>query len=46
MREGTRVVLPIVRPSDSDLSLAIAFDLETLTWGEPFRFSTTRDCTG
>jgi hypothetical protein len=36
MREGTRVVLPIVRLSDSDPLLAIAFDLETFTWGEPF----------
>lgn len=35
-REGTRVVLPIDRVSDSDPSLAIALDLETLTWGEPF----------
>jgi len=36
MRKGTRVVLPIVRFSDADPLLAIAFDLETLTWGEPF----------
>jgi hypothetical protein len=35
-REGTRVVLPIVRLSDADPLLAIAFDLETLTWGAPF----------
>ena len=36
MREGTRVVLPIVRLSDADPLLAIAFDLEMLTWSEPF----------
>jgi hypothetical protein len=36
MREGTRVVLPIVRLDDAAPSLAIALDLETLTWGEPF----------
>jgi hypothetical protein len=36
MREGTRVVLPIVRLSDADPLLAIAFDLETLTWSEAF----------
>jgi hypothetical protein len=35
-REGTRVVLPIVRLRDADPLLAIAFDLETLTWDEPF----------
>jgi hypothetical protein len=35
-REGNRVVLPIVRLSDADPWLAIAFDLKTLTWGEPF----------
>ncbi len=35
-REGTRVVLPIIRDSDGDALMAIAFDLETLTWGEPF----------
>ncbi len=35
-REGSRVVLPIVRLSDADPLLSIAFDLETLTWGEPF----------
>ena len=36
MREGNSVVLPIVRLSEADPSLAIAFDLETFTWGEPF----------
>jgi hypothetical protein len=36
MREGTRVVLPIVRLSDADPLLAIAFDLETFTWSEVF----------
>lgn len=36
MREGTHIVLPLVRDSDADPWLAIAFDLETLTWGEPF----------
>lgn len=36
LREGTRVILPIVRRTDADPLLAIALDLETLTWGEPF----------
>ena len=36
IREGTRVVLPLVRLSDAEPLLAIAFDLETLTWDKPF----------
>ncbi len=35
LREGTRVVFPLVRLSDAEPLLAIAFDPETLTWGEP-----------
>lgn len=34
--DGNRVVLPIVRLRDREPLLAIAFDMETLTWSEPF----------
>jgi hypothetical protein len=35
-RDGNRVVFPIVRDRGSDPELGIAFDLETLSWSEPF----------
>jgi hypothetical protein len=35
-REGPRVVFPLVRDRGSDPHLAIAFDLETEAWSEPF----------
>lgn len=36
LRQGTSVVFPNVRMTGSDPSLGIAFNLETMTWGEPF----------
>jgi len=36
LRDGNRVVLPIVRFREGDPFLAIAFDLETFTWSEAF----------
>jgi hypothetical protein len=36
IREGNRVVLPVVRDREADPHLRIAFDLETLAWSEPF----------
>ena len=35
-REGTRIVLPIVRDSEVGQLMAIAFDLQTRTWGNAF----------
>jgi len=35
-RDGNRVVFPIVRDRETDPARSIAFDLETLAWGEPF----------
>jgi len=35
-RDGNRVVFPNMRDRQADPELGIAFDLETLTWGEPF----------
>ena len=36
VRDTNRVVLPIVRMDEADPVLGIAFDMETLTWSEPF----------
>lgn len=36
VRDGNRIVLPIVQRGKADPELAIAFDLETLAWSEPF----------
>jgi hypothetical protein len=36
VRDANRVVLPIVRMDEADPVLGIAFDMETLTWSEPF----------
>lgn len=35
-RDGDRVVFPVVRLHGSDPELGIAFDLETLSWSQPF----------
>ena len=35
-RDGDRVVFPLVRDRRTDPELFIAFDLETIVWGEPF----------
>ncbi|KAB2913967.1 MAG: hypothetical protein F9K29_15435 [Hyphomicrobiaceae bacterium] len=35
VRDGNRVVFPVVRLRAADPELDIAFDLETRTWGEP-----------
>jgi len=35
-RYGNRIVFPLVRMRGSDPELGIAFDLEALTWSEPF----------
>jgi len=39
VRVASRVVLPIVRMDEADPVLGIAFDMETLTWSEPFPHS-------
>jgi hypothetical protein len=36
VRDGPRVVFPVVRMRETDPLVNIAFDLETLTWSEPF----------
>jgi hypothetical protein len=36
VRDGARVVFPLVRDRNTDPSMGIAFDLETHAWGEPF----------
>ena len=38
-RDGTRVILPVVRWKNADPELGVAFDLETLAWSEPFPHS-------
>jgi hypothetical protein len=36
IREGNRVVFPVVRQTDADPERGIAFDLGTLSWSSPF----------
>jgi hypothetical protein len=36
VRDGSRIVLPVMRDYETDPEMDIAFDLETLTWSEPF----------
>ncbi len=36
MREGSRVVFPIVQQTSAEPERGIAFDLETLSWSSPF----------
>jgi hypothetical protein len=36
VRDGNRVVFPLVRNRDSDPELGVAFDLEMRTWSAPF----------
>ncbi|HEV7403402.1 MAG TPA: hypothetical protein VGO11_10760 [Chthoniobacteraceae bacterium] len=35
-RDGTRVILPVIRRTDADPELGVAFELEALIWSEPF----------
>ena len=35
-RDGNRIIFPIVRDRHKDPQLSIAFNLETLAWGEPY----------
>ena len=39
VRDGNRVVFPAQTYSKADPRMAVAFDLATLTWGEPFPLS-------
>ena len=45
-RDGTRVILPVMRWKDADPELGIAFDLETLAWSRPFPHSAPEGTTG
>jgi hypothetical protein len=38
-RDGTRVIMPVMRRTAADPEFGIAFDLETLAWSEPFLHS-------